>query len=100
MHHQFGSQALVDTLHSISFASSYNEATEFERNAALAKNVALDIQATSFVQYVADNTDRNTFTLDGNGTFHGMTIIASITPKIKRSIFTIPRVQVFTFHEH
>ena len=33
-----------------------------------------------FLQFVADNVDHNTGTIDGHGTFHGMGIIASSTP--------------------
>ena len=45
----------------------------------------------SFIQYVADNVDHNICTLDGHGTFHGMGIIAAITPeeKLKRTISKI-----------
>ena len=35
------------------------------------------------MQYVADNVDYNSRTLDGAGTFHGMGIIATITPGTK-----------------
>lgn len=47
------------------------------------------------VQFVADNVDHNTGTIDGRGTFHGMGIIASITPasNVKRQI---PRVVAST----
>ena len=34
----------------------------------------------TFLQYSADNVDHNLATLDGKGTFHGMGIIASVTP--------------------
>ncbi|VDI06570.1 Hypothetical predicted protein [Mytilus galloprovincialis] len=36
--------------------------------------------AESFLQYVADNVDHNSGTLDGNNTFHGMGIMAAVTP--------------------
>ncbi|KAL8580209.1 hypothetical protein ACOMHN_049269 [Nucella lapillus] len=32
---------------------------------------------------MADNMDHDTATLDGRGTFHGMGIIASVTPGVK-----------------
>ncbi|KAL8559546.1 hypothetical protein ACOMHN_018709 [Nucella lapillus] len=35
------------------------------------------------IQYMADNVDHDTATLDGRGTFHGMGIIASVTPGVK-----------------
>ena len=33
----------------------------------------------AFVQWVADNIDRNQVTLTGNGTFHGMGVISANT---------------------
>lgn len=35
------------------------------------------------VQFFADNVEYNLITLDGSGTFHGMGIIASITPRVE-----------------
>ena len=32
------------------------------------------------MQYIADNVDHNIVTVDGTGTFHGMGIIAAVTP--------------------
>jgi len=48
---------------------------------------------TEFVQYGADNVDCNICTLDGHGIFHGMGMIAAVTPEIclRRSI---PRAHV------
>ena len=44
----------------------------------------LDHLKDGFTQFVADNVDHNTDTLDGKGTFHGMGIIAcSILNKTK-----------------
>lgn len=40
---------------------------------------------SEFVQYIADNVDHNIRTLDGNDTFHGMGIIASVIPGTKHS---------------
>jgi len=36
------------------------------------------------IQFVADNGDHNLRTINGHNTFHGMGIIATITPCIKR----------------
>jgi len=44
------------------------------------------------LQYAADNVDHNSTTLDGKGTFHGMGIIATLTPG-KKVTHCIPRVQ-------
>ena len=41
---------------------------------------------SQFVPYIiADNVDHNIRTLDGNDTFHGMGMIAAVTPGFKRS---------------
>ena len=40
---------------------------------------------SQFVQYIADNVDHNIRTLDGIDTFHGMGMIAAVTPGFKRS---------------
>ena len=52
---------------------------------------------TEFVQYAADNVDHNIRTLDGHGTFHGMGMIAAVTPATKAGR-VIPRVKV-TSHD-
>jgi len=36
-----------------------------------------------FIQYIADNVDHNIRTIDGHNTFHGMGIIAGVTPETK-----------------
>ena len=81
MHHQFGSKFLNNTLHVLGFSCPYPEVKTFEKNAA--KQLGTDLPAYKdgkFVQYIADNTDHNISTLDGNGTFHGMGIMACMTP--------------------
>ena len=45
------------------------------------------------MQYVADNVDHNIRTLDGHNTFHGMGVIAAVTPATYRT-GKIPRVSV------
>ena len=54
----------------------------------------LTLNENSFVQNIADNADHDTCTLDGHGTFHGMAIIAAITPCTERSTVVIPREEV------
>ncbi|CAG2213079.1 unnamed protein product [Mytilus edulis] len=49
--------------------------------------------AESFLQYVADNVDHNSGTLDGNNTFHGMGIMAAVTPG-SFGTKPIPRIDV------
>ena len=78
LHHHFAS---INSLNKHDFCCSYQEVTKFERNAAKVQGTDLPCQNDSprFVQYSADNVDHNIRTLDVNGTFHGMGIIASVT---------------------
>ncbi|CAG2196688.1 unnamed protein product [Mytilus edulis] len=96
VHHNFASRFLVSTLNSLGFCSSYYEVQKFESSAAAVQGVDLpgDI-SNSFVQFVADNVDHNTRTIDGLNTFHGMGIIAGITPGTKRTQ-PIPRIAFST----
>ncbi|XP_063399578.1 uncharacterized protein LOC134684250 [Mytilus trossulus] len=96
VHHNFASRFLVSTLNSLGFCSSYYEVQKFESSAAAVQGVDLpgDI-SNSFVQFVADNVDHNTRTIDGLNTFHGMGIIAGITPVTKRTQ-PIPRIAFST----
>lgn len=82
MHHHFGSIFLLDTLNTLGFASSYTEVQRFELNAAAAAHDRTNtgFGNGTFVQYIADNVDHNLRTLDGHGTFHGMGMIAAVTP--------------------
>ena len=88
-HHMYRSQFLV-TLHGMGFASSYKEVLRFEKNAA--DSVAPDMLADDIdvldmtLLFAGDNVDHNILTIDGKGTFHGMGIIAAITPGRKRTI--------------
>ena len=83
LHHHFASRFLIDTLHRLGFCSSYQEAQLFNQNAALDQGTDIPDYNGEFVQYVADNVDHNVRTLDGNDTFHGMGMIATVTPGTK-----------------
>ncbi|PIK46569.1 hypothetical protein BSL78_16578 [Apostichopus japonicus] len=75
-----------NTLSKFGFCSSYSEVAKFGRNAAITDGTDIpNLTAGHFVQYVADNVDHNVRTIDGMGTFHGMGMIAAITPEIKRN---------------
>ena len=94
MHRQFGSMFPIDTLNQLGFCSSYSEIQMCERSAAV--NLGTDIQrlgSGSFVKHIADNVDHNLRTLDGYNTFHGMGIIATVTPKTDVCKL-IPRMKV------
>ncbi|CAC5425516.1 unnamed protein product [Mytilus coruscus] len=85
---------LTDTLNSLGFCSSYTEIQKFECCAAAEKgNDIPNFVAESFLQYVADNVDHNSGTLDGNNTFHGMGIMAAVTPG-SFGTKPIPRIDV------
>ena len=96
MHHHFASKFLNDTLHSMGFCSSYYTVQNYEKSPAVSQGTDIPgYEAGSFIQYVVDNVDHNIRTLDGHGTFHGMGIIAAITPGTMRSR-PIPRKSVTT----
>ena len=84
LHHHFASRFLIDTLNKHGFCCSYHEVHHFEQNAAVSYGADIPNFSSQFVQYVADNVDHNTRTLDGNDTFHGMGMIAVITPAVKK----------------
>ncbi|XP_060600668.1 uncharacterized protein LOC132754090 [Ruditapes philippinarum] len=91
LHHQFGSKFLIETLHTLGFCSSYHEVQKFETSAASVYGTTIQKSSDQFMQFVADNVDHNTGTLDGFNTFHGMGIIAAVTPVIENKR-AIPRV--------
>ena len=71
----------------------HREVLRFEKNAAsVAPDMPVDdnsMQETTIL-FAGDNVDHNILTIDGQGTFHGMGIIAALTPgKTKDRI--IPR---------
>lgn len=98
-HHMYRSRFLIDTLHGMGFSSSYKEVLRFEKNAAdsvapdmLVDNIEMVDRALLFA---GDNVDHNILTIDGKGTFHGMGVIAAITPGKKRECI-IPRKHIGT----
>ena len=80
LYHHFASWFLIDSLHHHGFCCSYQEVQQFEHNAAQSHGTDIPNLTTEFVQYGADNVDHNICTLDGHGTFHGMGMIAAVTP--------------------
>ena len=96
LHHLFSSRTLIDLLFSLGFCSAYHHVILFEKNSALVNKTELHgLDQGAFVHHIADNADHNTRTLDGKNTFHGMGIIATITPSPKAiTRMTIPRKQV------
>ena len=75
---------MIDTLHQMGFCCSYSEVNRFEKNAASCAapdmlGVDIDNSNTTLL-FAADNVDHNVLTLDGKGSFHGMGMIAAMTP--------------------
>lgn len=94
MHHHFASRFLVDTLHAHGFSSSYAEVMKYERSAAVVQGTEIPgYSEEHHIEYIADNVDHNVATIDGTGTFHGMGIIAAVTPETKTSK-AVPKVHV------
>ena len=94
MHRTFGSRFLIDTLSHLGFCTSYSEVRKFEFNAAVFHGIDLpETTDKHTVQFVADNVDHNAATIDGQNTFHGMGMIAVVTPGVSKRK-KIPRKKV------
>jgi hypothetical protein len=102
MYHHLRSRFLVDTLAAMGFSSSYSEVQCFEENAA--SSVAPDVLGGDInaldaaLLFAADNVDHNIITLDGKGTFHGMGMIAGITPG-RQTSHTVLRQKIAQFKD-
>lgn len=84
MHHHFRSKFLIDIPSAMGYCSSYSEVQRFEKNAA--SSVDPDVlgcanESDMMLLFAADNIDHNIVSIDGKGTFHGMGVIAAITPR-------------------
>ena len=104
MHRTFGSRFLIDTLSHLGFCTSYTEVKKFELNAVVFHGINLELPEMTdkhTAQFMADNIDHihNAATIDGQNTFHGMGMIAFVTPgvskpkKISRKKVTMQDVQ-------
>ncbi|WAR21606.1 hypothetical protein MAR_015580 [Mya arenaria] len=56
---------------------------DFLSNAVVSHTTGIHGFSGEFIQKAADNVDHNIRTLDGNNTYHGMGMIASVTPATK-----------------
>lgn len=91
LYKKYASKNLINILSNMGFSASYNEIGIFENSSIHARD--REILENTFSQFVFDNADFNTDTLDGRGTFHSMGGIHCITPSTgieKDSI--IPRI--------
>ena len=79
---QFASRLLIDTLYAHGFCISYSEVQKFIKCAAISHGTNIPDYFLQAIQFAADNVDHNICTLDGFGTFHGMGMIAIVTPEV------------------
>ena len=91
--HVFGSKWLVNELSRLGFSIAYDEVNRYKQSVIQSENLEnllTEYPTGTFTQWVADNIDHNVATLDGEGTFHGMGIIAvstseDMTPLVNKS---------------
>ena len=84
LHSHFHSKFLIDFLHACGFCSSYSEVVKYEKCSAVMQGTDIPNYVPGcFHQYVGDNADHDSITIDGKNTFHGMGIIAAVTPGTK-----------------
>jgi hypothetical protein len=76
---RYASKELLDILHHLSFAESYDEIQRL--NAAFLEAGESQHDFDTFMQTVWDNADKNVRTATGFGTFHALGGIAVVTPK-------------------
>ena len=84
MDHVFGSRWLVNELSRLGFSISYDEVNRYKLSVIQSESLnslLAEYFPGTFTQWVADNVDHNVASLDGNGSLHGMGIIAISTPK-------------------
>ena len=84
--HVFGSKWLINELSQLGFSVAYDEVNRYKQSVIQSESLEkllTEYPQGTFTQWVADNVDHNVATLSGEGTFHGMGIIAVSTSKDK-----------------
>lgn len=95
MDHVFGSKWLINELSHLGFSISYDEVVRYKQSVIQSEtpeNLMSEYIPGTFTQWVADNVDHNVASLDGQGSFHGMGIIAVSSPKDAVPLLTRPRL--------
>jgi len=77
--HMVGSKWLVNNLSRLGFSITHEEVTRYKQSVIQAEDIESYLPKGEFGQWVADNADHNTLTLNGKDTFHGMGIIVAST---------------------
>ena len=83
--HCFGSKWLNNQMSRLGFSITNDEVRRYKQDILEKDETLPEIPQGSFVQWMADNVDHNVRTIDGKNTFHGMGIIASVTPYLSNS---------------
>ena len=106
MDHVFGSKWLINELSHLGFSISYDEVMKSKQSVIHSEtldNLLSEYIPGTFTQWVADDVDHNVASLDGQGSFHGMGIIAVSSPKDSVPLQTrarvIPRLPRITVNE-
>ncbi|KAE8747077.1 hypothetical protein FOCC_FOCC006215, partial [Frankliniella occidentalis] len=88
-----GSRHLIDLLHNLGVAASYNESRRFVGSLLNSERPEENLEQR-FKQWAFDNADYNVRTLDGHRTFHNMGGISCSTPRPLEPLpFTVPRIK-------
>ena len=82
--HSFGSKWLNTHLSCLGFSVTYSQVRQYKKAVMESESLTPVIPPGSFVQWSTDNVDHNCRTLDGKNTFHGMGIVASVTPNLSQ----------------
>ena len=106
MDHVFGSKWLINEFSHLGFSFSYDEVIKYKQSVIQSEtpeNLLSEYIPGTFTQWVADNVDHNVATLDDQGSFHGMGIIAISSPEdavpLKTRARVIPRLPRITANE-
>lgn len=92
MHKKHASKSLIDSLHNVGLCASYEETLLFE--ASIIHDPQQYDLTNSYIQFVFDNADHNTDTIDGRSTFHSMGGIMCVSPASSvQSTKTIERLK-------
>lgn len=92
IHKKYASKGLIEALSYLGFCASYDETLLFEAS-ILEEPDTHTCSPEAFIQYIFDNADHNTCTIDGKNTFHSMGGIMAVTPSSTvNSKRTIPRL--------
>ncbi|KAE8752846.1 hypothetical protein FOCC_FOCC000584, partial [Frankliniella occidentalis] len=79
VHRKTGSKTLCDILNLMGSSVSYSCISEYEKSAVI--HSKLNVDGEAYIQFVFDNFDFNTDTVDGHSTVHSMGGMVFVTPK-------------------